>query len=429
MSVLQWLLRTFSKKILAKYRPDVVGITGSVGKTSAKEAVAEVLSSRFVVRASKKNYNNEIGLPLAVIGVDTSPGRSLIGWAVVFWRASRLLAVRVKNYPQILVLEMGADKPGDIQYLTDLAPCKVGVLTFISHAHTEFFKTIGKIAQEKRVIISHLKADGFAILNYDNALVMEQASVTRATTITYGFKEGADLRATDLNVLMSEDGRRPIGFNFKVNYNGASVPVFLPDIISHSFIPATLAALAVATTFGINLLEAAERLRRLQPLAGHMRALSGIKQTLIIDDTYNSSPAAVKAALQTLASIAVPTGAEHFAVLGDMLELGPETEAAHREMGLLVAEMGIEYLMTVGPASKLTAEAAVEAGLDPTHCASFATSSEAGKFLQEKMKKGDVVLVKGSQGSRMEKIVKEVMAEPLKARNVLVRQEEEWLAR
>ncbi len=429
MTLLHFLLRFFAKNILKKYHPDVVGITGSVGKTSSKEAIAEVLRSRFNVRESKKNYNNEIGVPLTIIGVNKSPGSSLVGWIAVFFKALKLMVVRTKDYPQVLVLEMGADKPGDIQYLVDMAPCKVGVLTFISHAHTEFFKTINKIAQEKRIIISHLRPDGFAVLNFDNQIVMENASVTKAEKITYGFKEGADLRATDLNVLLSEDGRRPIGFNFKINYKGTIVPVFLPDIISHSFIPATLSALAVGTVFGINMLEAAEALRRLKPLAGHMRAIPGIKNTLLIDDTYNSSPAAVRGALNTLATIKLADDAKSYAILGDMLELGPETEIAHREMGHVVAELGINYLITVGPASKITAEAAEEAGLDASHISSFADSVEAGKFLQSKLGKGDVVLIKGSQGSRMEKIVKEVMAEPLKAKDLLVRQDEEWLTR
>lgn len=425
-SLLHYLLRKFAKNIIQKYHPDVVGITGSVGKTSSKEAIAEVLSTRFNVRASKKNYNNEVGLPLTVIGFEKSPGRSLFGWMVVFVKAVKLLVIHDKNYPQILVLEMGADKPGDIQYLVEIAPCKVGVLTFISHAHTEHFKTINKIAQEKRTIISHLQPHGFAVLNYDNQLVMENAGVTRAETITYGFKDGADLQATDLNVLMSEDGRRPIGFNFKIKYKGSIVPVFLPEIISHSFVPATLSALVVASVFGINLIEAAESLRRLKPIPGHMRAIPGIKNTLLIDDTYNSSPAAVRGALNTLATVKLSEGSKRIAALADMLELGPETEFAHREIGHLVAELGIDELVTVGAASKITADAAKEAGMDEAHIVSFADSSEAGKYVQELMGKGDVVLVKGSQSMRMEKIVKEVMAEPLRAEELLVRQERHW---
>jgi len=426
-TLLYFFLKKFSAAVIRKYHPAVIGITGSVGKTSAKEAIRTVLESHFDVRASAKNYNNQAGVPLTIFGATKTPGRSVAGWMKVFAKALRLLVIRDDRYPKMLILEMGADRPGDIQYLTDMAPCAVGVLTAISHAHTEFFKTIKKIAQEKRIIISHLRRDGFAVLNFDDELVMENAGVTKAAVLTYGLKEGAAIRATDVNVLFDDSGWRPVGLNFKVHYKGNVVPVFLPGALSESFIPAALAAIAVGSIFGVNLVSAAESLRQFAPLPGHLRLIPGIKNTLIIDDTYNSSPAAAKAALETLASIPVPAGAEHYAVLGDMLELGLETEAAHREIGFKAAELGIDCLVTVGEASKITAAAAREAGLDEHHITRFDNSVAAGKFLQEQLGEGDVILVKGSQGSRMEKIVKEVMAEPLRAKDFLVRQEEYWL--
>ncbi|HSR89469.1 MAG TPA: UDP-N-acetylmuramoyl-tripeptide--D-alanyl-D-alanine ligase [Candidatus Udaeobacter sp.] len=428
-SLLHYWLRFFSKKILNKYKPDVVGITGSIGKTSSKEAIAAVLEKKFTVRRSVKNYNNEIGLPLTIIGIDKSPGRSIFGWLAVFMKAKRLIFQREKNYPEILVLEMGADKPGDIEYLTELAPCKVGVLTFISHAHTEFFKTIKKIAQEKRIIISHLKQDGFAVLNFDNDLVMQNAGATKAETITYGLKEGADLRATDINILKDEQTGWPLGLNFKVLYKGSVVPVFLPGVIAKPAISAALAGLAVGVIFGINLVEGAQALSSLEGLPGRMRLLPGIKKTLIIDDSYASSPEAAKSSIETLGQFVVKEGAERYVVLGDMLELGPETENAHREVGFKVAEMGIDYLITVGEAAKYIAQAAQEAGLAEHRIASFASSGEAGKFLQEKLKEGDVALIKGSQGLRMERAVKEVMAEPLLAEKLLARQDKIWLSK
>ena len=437
-SLLHYWLRVFSKKILKKYKPDIIGITGSVGKTSAKEAIAAVVGNKFTVRRSTKNYNNEIGLPLAIIGVEETPGRSIWGWIAVMLKAKKLIFKRDKNYPEILVLEMGADKPGDIEYLTELAPCKVGVLTFISHAHTEFFKTLKKITQEKRIIISHLRQDVFAVLNFDNELVMQSASITKAEIITYGFKEGADLRATDVNILKDEQtglpaspceawrAGWPTGLNFKVLYKGSVVPVFLQGVIAKSAISAALSGLAVGTVFGVNLVDGAQALSKLEGLPGRMRLIPGIKNTLIIDDTYNSSPEAAKTALEALAQVEIKTGGERWAVLGDMLELGSETENAHRELGFKVAEFGIDNLITVGEAAKHIAQSAKEAGLDEHRIASFANSVEAGRFLQGKLKPGDVVLVKGSQGARMEKIVKELMAEPLLAANLLPRQGKEW---
>lgn len=426
-TIIQYILRKLSSAIIKKYHPAVVGITGSIGKSSTKEAVAKVLSSRFSVRANYKNYNNEIGVPLTIIGVMESPRRSVFGWLGVFFKGIRLLLVRSKKYPEMLVLEMGADKPGDIEYLTDIAPCKVGILTFISHAHTENFKTIKRIAQEKRMIISHLDSDSFAILNYDSPLVMENAGVTVAEKITYGFREGAEIRATDINVLAEPGKLMPLGLNFKVNYRGSIVPIFLPEFVSRAMIPASLAGIATGIVFGVNIVDAAEGLRGVRPLPGHMRPLEGIKRTLVIDDTYNSSPEPAKSALEVLKMLSPGSGGRRIAVLGDMLELGSETVVAHREIGFKIAEMEIDYLITVGEASKETATAAREAGLSEDHITRFDKSTEVKKFLQEKMKEGDIVLVKGSQGSRMEKIVKEIMSAPDKAKELLVRQDEYWL--
>lgn len=426
-NILNLILRSLSKKIIRKYHPDVIGITGSVGKTSSKEAIYLVLKTKFNIRKSFKNYNNEVGIPLAIIGVEKSPNHSLVGWVQVIAKAIKLLCITEQNYPEILVLEMGADKPGDISYLTDIAPCKVGVLTYISHAHTEAFKTIKKIAQEKRVIISHLQRDGFAILNYDNELVMQNANMTKAEVVTFGFKNGANFQATDINIILNEKTAWPSGLNFKLNYEGNIVPVFLPGAIATHLIPSALSAIAVGHILGINVVEAATALRALEPLPGHMCIIDGIKNTLLIDDTYNSSPEAVKSALSTLSKITTQNNGKRIAVLADMLELGGETENAHREVGLKVGELGVDFLITVGEASKHTAAAAREAGMDDDQIASFANSESAGKFLQEKLHQGDTVLIKGSQSMRMEKIVKEVMAEPLEAQKLLVRQTDEWM--
>lgn len=425
-NILQSILRSLSKQILQKYKPDIVGVTGSVGKTSSKETIAQVLQTKFSVRRNVKNYNNEIGLPLTIIGVDKTAGKSIFGWLRVILKAKKLLLVTDKNYPEMLVLEMGADKPGDIEYLTDLAPCKVGVLTFIAHAHTEFFKTIKKIAQEKRIIISHLRQDGFAVLNFDSDVVMQQVGATKAEVLTYGFKDGADLQVTDVNIIKDENSGWPKGLNFKVLYKGNVVPVYLPGVISRSAVSAALAGLSVGTIFGVNLIEGSQALSSLPGLPGRMRLVEGIKHTLIIDDTYNSSPEAAKMALDSLVRIDTKTGAKRYVVFGDMLELGAETENAHREIGFKIAELGFDFLITVGEAAKFTAAAAREAGMDENKIACFGNSVEAGRFLQEKMAQGDVVLAKGSQGVRIEKLVKEVMAEPLQAAELLCRQGKEW---
>jgi len=425
-SLLQFILRVLSKKIIKKYKPDVVGITGSVGKTSAKEAIALVLATRFNIRKTPKNYNNEIGLPLAIIGVEKSPGKSIIGWLQVFFKALMLIFIRSKKYPEILVLEMGADKPGDIKYLVDIAPCKVGVWTSVAHAHTEAFKTLKKIILEKRTIVSHLSNDSFAVLNFDNDYIMENIDKTKAEVLTFGFKEGADFQASEIKLLVDEASGWPRGLNFKISHKGHFVPVFLSDIVAEHLIPSALTGLAVGSIFGINLVEGALSLKDYQVLPGHMHLIKGIKNTLLIDDTYNSSPEAAKSALATLVKIKISEAGKRYAVLGDMLELGTETENAHRELGLKIAELNIDFLITVGESAKFIASSAEEAGFDTNKIAKFSDSISAGRFLQDKMKPDDAILIKGSQGVRMEKIVKEVMAEPEKAKELLVRQGNEW---
>ncbi|MCK4554802.1 hypothetical protein KAU19_07680, partial [Candidatus Parcubacteria bacterium] len=192
--IIQLKLKILAKLILAKYKPDVIGITGSVGKTSTKEAIYTVLASKFKVRRNIKNYNNEIGLPLTIIGAD-SPGRSIIGWYIVFLKALKLILFKDKDYPKILVLEMGVDRPGDMKYLNNIVKCKVGVITSIGPVHLEFFGTINNIQKEKGGLIKNLTKSSWAVLNYDDEKVRQTGNNTEAQILTYGFNEKADVRA------------------------------------------------------------------------------------------------------------------------------------------------------------------------------------------------------------------------------------------
>lgn len=426
--VLQYLLNFLARRILTKYHPEIIGITGSVGKTSTKEAVYVVLNGHFNARRNIKNYNNELGLPLTIVDAE-SGGKSPIGWLMVFGRAIRLILKRDKNYPEILVLEMGADKPGDIRYLTNMAPCKVGIVTAIGPTHVEFFKTVRKIAQEKQIIVTHLKRDGVAILNGDDELVAPMRTRTEAEVTTFGFNEKVDLRAAEVKVnqFLEKGIMVTNGMNFKIDHGGSLVPVFLPGVVGRQHIYAALAGVAAGLAYGINLVEASDRLQHYVAPPSRMRILDGIKYTTLIDDTYNSSPLAALAALDILSEVQVIEGGRKFVVLGDMLELGSYTEEAHRKVGENVAQLRVDFLVTVGERAKMIAEGAHSKGFDENKIAKFAKSQEAGLFLQEKIKTGDLVLIKGSQGVRMEKIVVEIMADPLKAVESVCRQDEKWL--
>ena len=195
--LIQLKLKVLAKLILKKYKPKIIGITGSVGKTSTKEAVYTVLASKFNVRRNIKNYNNEIGLPLTIIGLD-SPGRSIFGWIGIFLKAGKLILFKDKNYPEILVLEMGVDRPGDMKYLISITRSDISIITLISHTHEEYFGDIKEIQKEKGLLIEKIKPGGWAILNFENEMTKQIAKKSRVKLLSYGFSQGAIVRAQGL---------------------------------------------------------------------------------------------------------------------------------------------------------------------------------------------------------------------------------------
>lgn len=424
---MQKILKIFAKLILAKYKPEVIGITGSVGKTSAKEAIYSVLAAKFKVRQNIKNYNNEIGLPLTIIGVE-SPLNSPLGWLKVVFLAAKLLFKHDDNYPKILILEMAADRPGDLDYLTDIAKCDISVITAIGDSHIENFKTQDNIKLEKATLIRKLDKDGWAVLNIDNDQVSDITKETKARVFTYAMDKEADLGGKEIRIKFpSADAiEGEFGMSFKLTSNGSFAPVFLPDIIGRSGVYAALAGAAVGIIKGLNLVEISQALRKHNSPSGRMKFLPGIKNTFIVDDTYNSSPASSILAINTLSSLAKRNHAYKYAVLGDMLELGSFSQSGHEAVGAAVAKNKIDKLIVAGERSRDIARGAQAAGMSVDNIFHFATPEEAGRFLQARLKTGDIILVKGSQGARMEKVVKEIMAQPQRAPELLVRQGKEW---
>lgn len=433
--IIQLKLKMLAKMVLAKYKPKIIGITGSIGKTSTKDAVYTVLAGKFNVRRNIKNYNNEIGLPLTILGFD-SPGRNIFGWLFLFFKAFGLIVFRDNNYPKILVLEMGVDRPGDMSYLNSIAKADIGVVTFIGPVHLEYFGSIDKIKEEKGKLIKNIDASGWAIINYDNEKARQLANKSQAKVLKFGLNEGADIRAQE--VVFSFAGMENFennnfnnlsGITFKLSYKGSFVPVHLPNVLGQSAVYAALGAAAVGVASGLNLLEISEALNKFDAPKGRMNIIPGIKKTLIIDDTYNSSPQAVISALEVIKEIPINPGARKVAVLGDMFELGSISEESHIEVGRYLVKCGVVRLVAVGARSLGITRGAKEAGMSEDHIFHFDDSQTAGEFVKGRIKSGDLVFVKGSQGMRMEKVVKEIMAEPQKAGELLVRQNEEWLNR
>lgn len=414
---------SLARAVLRKYAPVIVGVTGSVGKTSTKEAISIVLQTKERVRRSVKSFNNELGVPLTIIGAD-APGRSLARWLGVVFRAYGLLLRHSPAYPNVCVLEYGADHPGDVARLLKLAPCTIGVLTAVGHTHTEFFGSIEKVLEEKGKLIRSLPEGGVAILNADDERVMSLRNSTKAKVITFGFHAAADVHATEPTFAYGENGE-VVGIECSIAHEGTVVPVIFRGILGRHQAYAPLAAAAVGLARGMNLVAIGKALAPFQPLPGRMRLLAGIKNTSIIDDSYNSSPMAAIAALDTLAEL--PAGGKKIAVLGDMAELGEYSEEGHRAVGEHCARMHVDMLIAVGAEAKHILRAAESSGMPSEKTFAFDFAPEAAKFVQEKMEPHDVILVKGSQRMRMEKAVKEVMAEPERAEELLVRQDARWL--
>ncbi len=426
--IIVYLLKILAKGVLHRQRPEVVGITGSVGKTSTKEAIYAVLSSHYQVRCNSKSYNNEIGVPLTIIGIDDYPGRNLWKWLKVIGKGLFFSLYPSKNYPKILVLEMGADHPGDIKYLASFVKSRVGVITAIAPVHIEFFKKIENILAEKKILIDTLPVDGVAVVNGDDQMLKRSIAKIKTKVLTFGFDESVDVRGSEVRLSSgsSDQAEGVRGISFKLSYQGHVVPVFMPGVLGRHQVYAALAAAAVGFVFELNLVQISEALRMFKPPRGRMNLLAGIKHTFIIDDSYNSSPTAAQAALEVLAEMSQAQSARSVAVLGDMLELGAYTEQGHREVGHKAAELGIDYLICVGARARYIGHGAEEAGMDESNIFYFSDVKEASRFLQELIKQGDFILIKGSQGARMEKAVKEVMAHPELAKELLVRQEDSW---
>lgn len=422
--ILRFKLRILAKRLLRKYKPVIVAVTGSVGKTTTKEAIFTVIQKSFPAYRSFGNYNTDIGVPLSIVATYDHQVTGSFGYFLALCKGFGRYLTRQK-YPKILVLEYAADRPGEIRYLVKHFPPQIAVVTAIGEipVHLEYYKSRAEIVAEKTALVKNLKADDTAVLNADEWDVLDMKNQTKAKVVTCGLSPDAQIRASGVNIKSGEN-LSEWGLQFKLEMQGKVVPVFVQGVIGAHMVYSMLAAAAVGERLNVGVLEIVGQMQEIKPVAGRMNLLAGIKNTVIIDDTYNSSPIAAEKALEALKQV---YGKRKIAVLGDMLELGEKTEDAHRKIGLEAAKNNVDYLVTVGLRSKFMAETGRSYGMQSDRILSFENADEARLPIQNLLKPGDTVLVKGSQGMRMEKIVKEIMSEPEKAGSLLVRQTKEWL--
>jgi len=400
--VLQKILRFFARITLKKYQPRIVVIVGSIGKTSTKEAIYSVLSGKFKTRRSIKNYNNEIGVPLTIINCDSGE-KSIFKWIKISLKSILLNILKDKNYPEFLVLEMAADKKGDIKYLMDILPkklLKAVVLTAITPVHLEFFESVDNIFEEKTTAFSYLEEDGLAIFNIDNCDAYKVKEKINSKILTYGLNKNADVNASEIEHHNS-------GLKFKINYKNETLLSELKDAVANYQVYPILAGISIGICFGLKLEGMIESLKKYKILSKRMHKIKGIKDSIIIDDTYNSSPEALKKAIQALVNF--PFGQRKIAILGDMLELGQDSEKLHKQAGEFISGAKIDYLITLGEEAKYIFDEALKNNFSKDKAFHFSDKNKIIEFIKEIIQENDVVLVKGSRGMEMEKIVEKII--------------------
>ena len=453
-----------ARLVLKKYKPGIVAITGSVGKTSTKDAIYTALVGTLAggaadVRKSMKSFNSDIGVALSVLGLPN-------GWYNPFrWLANFiegfLLILFTFEYPQWLVLEIGADRPGDIGRVTKWIKPDIVALTRLADVpvHVEFFPSVDALVSEKGQLVAALKPEGTLVVNADDTRIVKLGDTIASKKITYGFSEGAIVRVQSEEIIYAPTERSdfavPTGIRFRLEYsNGVSLPVTLSGVLGRQHIYPVMAAFAVAiavteiikqkehSEIRFNPLKVAEALLAYVPTPGRMRLIAGLRETVLIDDSYNASPVAVAAGLDVLGDIKTP--GRKIAVLGDMLELGDYSSAEHRKLGKHVAAIAAQaplrpkdpegkipndfsvLLVAVGVRMRGAVDSALDAGMDESAILQFDTSREAGRYLAEELRPGDVVFIKGSQSMRMERVAEELMEHREQAETLLTRQDRIW---
>lgn len=366
-------LQDLAAGLLRDYNPRVVAITGSAGKTTTKEFTAALLGRKFRVLKSEGNFNNHLGLALSLL--------------------------KLEKQHQVAVLEMAMSGAGEIARLTRIAPPDIAVITNINPVHLEFFDDLDAIALAKKEILDGAKKSAKAVLNADDPRVLRLGRSFRGDKILFGFSEASTLRASNI-AFQGFDG---LAFDLAYGIRRARLRV---PFFTENYVQNFLAAAGVAYGMSLGLEEVAARAAELKPFPrrGFLYRLK--KDIVLVDDSYNSNPRAVEAALRGLARLPAK---RRVAVLGDMLELGSRAPEFHSQAGKDVVAAGWHWLVTIGPLSRHTAEAALQAGLEPGRCLSLADADEACRRVPDLIEPGDLVLVKGSRGMRTDRVVDKIL--------------------
>lgn len=366
-----------ARKVLAEQEVKVIGITGSIGKTSTKEFASSLLSSKFNVLKSEGNFNNQIGLPLSLL--------------------------KLNEQHHVAVLEMAMSAPGEISALTRIASPDIAVITNINPVHLEFFKSLDDIALAKKEILTGSKENGIAVLNGDDVLVKKISGDWKGEKLFFGLSPECDIYAHSIQKMGFG------GMSFELKYGQEQEKAHFP-FFYESHLYNLLAAAGVAFALAVPFEDVLERIKNLKPFSRRGTLFRLKNDIILIDDSYNSNPAALESVLKGLANL---PSKRKVAVLGDMLELGEKEVDFHIQAGSQVAKSGWDILITVGSLSQHMIEGALSSGMKREKTFSFEDSSLAAEEIWAHLEEGDLVLVKGSRGMRTETIVEKIKAEGL----------------
>ena len=410
--VITKILSVKAKNHLKKNRIQVIAVTGSIGKTSTKEAVYHILKKKFQIYKSSQGFNTELGISLAILHQEKSGFSSAKSWLAIL---KKIFTDKTPETAQKIILEMGADKPGDIKKLIRIAKPQIGIVTNVNPVHLGKgqFKDMEDIKKEKNSLIRNMGSNCVAILNFDDPLV--KSMETGAHKISYGQTEGVAVRALELDP-------QSRFLKFKVAYNKETCDFQVP-VLGNFQIYSLLPAITVALKLGMDLKECAEALTDFQLPPGRTSPIAGYNKSTIIDGSYNASPTSMARALELLAEL---SGDRKIAALGTMNELGEMEKEAHLKLGAQAAKCA-NILVAVGQDAVTMKQGAIEAGMKEQDIFTFFDSEDAGHAIKKMLQPNDLVLVKGSQNRvRMEKLVKVIMEHPEQAKVLLCRQDEAW---
>jgi len=364
-------LQVLARAVRLRWGRQVIGITGSTGKTTTKEMTAAILSRRYGVLKSPGNLNNLFGLPLS------------------------LLALGPEH--EVAVVELAMSAAGEIARLARIAEVDIGVVTNVGPAHLEFFDSVEAIARAKRELIENLNPAGCAVLNHDDARVRRFREVFNGRVVTFGLTEGADFRALDLRP------RHGIGTLFRVVGFKLDAEFSLPLPGTYN-VENAVAAIAASSLFEVPVRDLQQALASFENLHQRSEILTLPGELLVINDSYNSNPLAMERALEALAGW--PDVRRKIVVAGEMLELGRTSPELHYAVGQKCARLGVDWLLAVQGEAQSLLRGALDAGLDPQRGKFFPSAEEAGKFCRELVRPGDLVLLKGSRGVHLETVLK-----------------------